>query len=136
MTQLAIDIAICLIIAAIIGAVIGFLIAKIFFCGDEKITDEHKPHLIDKPTEPKDDLKYISGIGTNIEKTLNENGIYYFDQIASWSKKNILWIDEYLKVFKGRAQRDNWVRQAKILNEGKDTPFSLKVKKGDIAEYE
>ncbi len=138
MTQLAMDMAVCLMLAALFGAVIGFLIAKIYFCDeiilDEDITDEHKPHLINEPERTADNLKYIYGIGTNIEQTLNDHGVHYFSQIASWDKKNLLWIDKYLDVFKGRAVRDNWVGQAKKLSKGKDTPFSKKVKNSEMAE--
>jgi hypothetical protein len=134
MTQLATDIAVCLTIAALLGIVVGFLISKIYFCNID-ITDQHKPHLIKDPERVADNLKQIYGIGINIEQTLNKHGVYYFSQIASWNKKNLLWIDKYLDVFKGRAVRDNWVGQAKKLAQGKHTPFSEKVKNGEITQY-
>ncbi|NOX41516.1 MAG: NADH-quinone oxidoreductase subunit NuoE [Alphaproteobacteria bacterium] len=62
-----------------------------------------------------DDLKQIEGVGPALEKQLNELGIWHFAQIANWSAAEVLWIDENLKRFKGRASRDNWVEQAKIL---------------------
>ena len=86
---------------------------------------------MDKP----DDLKEISGIGLKLEKLLNELGVYYFSQIASWSEENLRWIDAHLQVFKGRAKRDNWIQQAKILAEGGETEFSKRVKKGEIERY-
>lgn len=63
----------------------------------------------------KDDLKVISGVGPKIESTLNGLGIFHYDQIATWKKAEIDWVDGYLN-FKGRIQRDKWVAQAKKLS--------------------
>lgn len=59
-----------------------------------------------------DDLKKIKGVGPGLEKTLNELGIFHFDQIAAWTAADIEWVDARLK-FKGRITRDDWVSQAK-----------------------
>jgi predicted flap endonuclease-1-like 5' DNA nuclease len=59
-----------------------------------------------------DDLKKISGIGPGLEKTLNENGIYHYDQIAGWSASDVAYVDDHMLRFKGRATRDEWVKQA------------------------
>ena len=69
-----------------------------------------------------DNLQMISGIGPKLEKLLHSLGIYYFAQIARWDEKTIAEIDDKLK-FKGRIQRDEWVRQAKLLAEGKLEEF-------------
>ncbi len=69
-----------------------------------------------------DNLQMISGIGPKLEKLLHDLGIYYFAQIARWDEKTIEEIDDKLK-FKGRIQRDEWVRQAKLLAEGKLEEF-------------
>lgn len=63
----------------------------------------------------KDDLKRISGVGPKLERLLNKNGVYYFWQVASWSRKDIKIIDQRLDSFKGRISRDDWVSQAKHL---------------------
>jgi len=98
--------------------------------------DEEKPELLDEPTKGKpDDLKEISGIGLKLEKVLNDLGIYYFSQIASWGEKELNWIDNHLVAFKGRARREKWVEQAKVLAEGGMTDFSKRVKKGEIDRY-
>lgn len=68
----------------------------------------------------KDDLKRISGVGPKLERLLNQNGIYYFWQVASWSSKDVTIIDEKLDVFKGRISRDNWVDQARTLKQAPD----------------
>jgi len=73
-----------------------------------------------------DDLKKIKGVGPKLEKTLHEMGIYHFDQIAEWGPSEQAWMDENLEGFKGRATRDDWVPQAKILAAGGETEFSKK----------
>lgn len=75
-----------------------------------------------------DDLKLISGVGPKLEGTLNELGVYHYDQVAAWRKKEVEWVDERLR-FKGRIERDGWIAQAKILAKGGETEFSKKKKK-------
>ena len=65
-----------------------------------------------------DDLKKISGVGPKLEQTLNELGIWHYEQVAKLKKKDIAWVDERLR-FKGRIERDDWVGQAKTLAKGK-----------------
>ncbi|TCT35200.1 NADH-quinone oxidoreductase subunit NuoE [Martelella mediterranea] len=74
------------------------------------------PVLNDKPEET-DDLKLISGIGPKIESLLNGLGVYTFAQIAAWTPAECIWVDDYLK-FRGRIERDEWVRQAGVLSRG------------------
>ena len=67
-----------------------------------------------KPSQV-DDLKQISGIGPALEKRLNQVGIYQFQQVKSWSKAAIDFLDEELALG-GRIRRDKWVAQAKKLS--------------------
>ncbi len=80
------------------------------------LNEADRPASIKKPANP-DDLKLISGVGPKIEGILNNLGIYTFAQIASWKKKEREWVDGYLR-FKGRIDRDEWVKQAKALAKG------------------
>jgi NADH-quinone oxidoreductase subunit E len=73
-----------------------------------------------------DDLKQIKGVGPKLEKTLHEMGLFHFDQIASWGKTELVWMDDNLEGFKGRASRDEWVAQAKTLAAGGDAALSKK----------
>jgi predicted flap endonuclease-1-like 5' DNA nuclease len=68
----------------------------------------------------KDDLKLISGVGPKLENLLNENGVFYFWQVAEWNARDIDVIDERLDAFKGRIARDDWVTQAKQLRRTPD----------------
>ena len=78
--------------------------------------DRYRPAGIPRPDRP-DDLKLISGIGPRIEATLNGLGIYTYAQIAGWKKTEREWVDGFLK-FKGRIDRDDWVKQAEALKKG------------------
>jgi ABC-type transporter lipoprotein component MlaA len=60
----------------------------------------------------------VWGVGPGLEKMLNKMGIWHFDQIAAWTAKELKWVDENLKGFKGRATRDEWVKQSKKLATG------------------
>ena len=97
-------------------------------------SDDDKPTgLLDAPRGgKKDNLTRIKGIGLKIDATLNSIGVYHFDQIAAWTEKEAKWIDHYLS-FPGRSLRDDWVGQAKLLAEGKETEFSKRVDAGEVA---
>ena len=60
----------------------------------------------------RDDLKRIWGIGPVLEKRLNGLGIYYFRQIAQWTREEVDYFSEQLKEFPDRIQRDNWLEGA------------------------
>ena len=59
-----------------------------------------------------DKLTKIKGIGPKLQDLLFSMGFFHFDQIASWDKSQVVWVDENLDGFKGRASRDDWVAQA------------------------
>jgi NADH-quinone oxidoreductase subunit E len=75
-----------------------------------------------------DDLKMIKGVGPKLEKMLNGMGFYHFDQVANWSDEELAWVDQNLEGFKGRASRDQWVAQARLLASGQETEFSKRAK--------
>lgn len=81
-------------------------------------TAETKPRTMTAPRKAgADDLKLISGVGPELETTLNDLGFWHFDQIAKWTSAEIEWVDSRLK-FKGRIVRDNWIDKAKTLSKG------------------
>ncbi|MFO7863277.1 MAG: hypothetical protein R6U85_04705, partial [Salinivirgaceae bacterium] len=73
----------------------------------------------------KDDLKMISGIGPFIEERLHALDIYTFRQISKFSDNDIDTIDEAIKYFSGRIQRDEWIAQANELVSDKEKQFEL-----------
>jgi peptide/nickel transport system ATP-binding protein len=80
-----------------------------------------RPSRMAKPRKP-DDLKLIVGVGPKIETILNGLGIYRFSQIADWKKAERAWVDDHLK-FAGRIERDDWVKQAKVLAKGGEQEY-------------
>ena len=102
-------------------------------------TDADAPQAGKKPRTMKaprkagaDDLKMIKGVGPKLEKLLNTLGFFHFDQVAKWTDEELAWVDQNLEGFRGRASRDEWVSQAKILASGEMTEFSSRVKKGNV----
>lgn len=76
------------------------------------------PERLKKPKGKADDLKQISGVGPKLEKTLNGLGFWHFEQIAKWKKADVAIVDDELS-FKGRIERDDWIKQAKALAKSK-----------------
>ena len=89
------------------GALIAKAVAK---TAKNKI----KLYGLKKPTRKPDDLKLIAGIGETLEKTLHKCGIYYFEKIAGFNLKDINTVDKLLN-FRGRIDRDDWIKQARAL---------------------
>lgn len=85
---------------------------------EEKVEEKTAPSSLNfesfgkADASQKDDLKKISGVGPFIEKKLNGIGIYTFDQISKFSKKDIDDVTDLIKFFPGRIERDDWVGQA------------------------
>ncbi len=78
--------------------------------------DESAP-LFETPEGDADDLTKISGVGPVILGKLKALGIIKFEQIAKFSKEDIDRVDDRL-AFKGRIERDDWLKQAAELAKG------------------
>ena len=99
----------------------GDAAAKQPLAAKPSLEDKNRPAGIERPAAP-DDLKLISGVGPKIEGILHELGIFTFAQVAAWKKAEREWVDGYLN-FKGRIERDDWVRQAKALAKGGEAEY-------------
>jgi predicted flap endonuclease-1-like 5' DNA nuclease len=66
-----------------------------------------------------DDLLLIDGVGPKNNTWLNEQGIYYFHQIATMEIEQVAWLAENLPTFGSRVYRENWVAQCTNLARGK-----------------
>ncbi|MDG1339838.1 MAG: 50S ribosomal protein L21 [Paracoccaceae bacterium] len=64
-----------------------------------------------------DDLKKISGVGPKLEGVLHSSGVFHFDQIAAWGPEEVAYMDDKLS-FKGRIDRDEWIKQAQEFMKG------------------
>ncbi|QHL90368.1 hypothetical protein GVO57_05350 [Sphingomonas changnyeongensis] len=60
----------------------------------------------------------MKGVGPKVAALLQGLGVTRFDQIAAWSDDDIARIDAHLGAFRGRAVRDRWVEQARLLAAG------------------
>ncbi|MCK7589785.1 polysulfide reductase NrfD [Subsaxibacter sp. CAU 1640] len=69
----------------------------------------------DPATQTKDDLKKINGVGPKMEEVLNGIGIYSYLQVSKMTKREYDLLDEITASFPGRAERDDWAGQAKLL---------------------
>ena len=76
--------------------------------------DEDTGPLFETPEGDPDDLKQITGVGPALEKKLHDLGITKFEQIAKLKKAEVQKVDDRLN-FKGRIERDEWIKQAKAL---------------------
>ncbi|MBW0002444.1 MAG: 30S ribosomal protein S2 [Hyphomicrobiales bacterium] len=68
------------------------------------------------PRGAPDDLKHLHGLGPEIEKKMNDAGIFHFWQIAAMSAEDATTLDHELKL-SGRIEREHWIEQAKSLSE-------------------
>jgi NADH-quinone oxidoreductase subunit E len=99
--------------------------------------------LMGRPERPKgiaqarggkaDNLQRISGVGPKNERVLHNLGFFHFDQIAAWTEEQIAWVDDHLK-FNGRIKREEWVKQAQLLAEGRDDEFTRLYGTGGLKE--
>ncbi len=81
----------------------------------KKTTVETTPNtMASSVDESPDELTKIKGIGPVLEGKLQGLGIRQFSQIASWGEDDINGVSEHLS-FKGRIEREEWVKQAKEL---------------------
>ena len=91
-----------------------------------------KPKVLSAPRKGKaDDLKMIWGVGPKLEALCNRLGFFHFDQIAAWTEAELAWVDDNLEGFKGRASREKWVAQAKVLAAGGTADEAERVARGE-----
>ena len=67
-------------------------------------------------THKADNLKKINGVGPVMEKKLNQLGIYTFVQVSRMTDKEYDLLDSIIGEFPGRAKRDDWAGQARLLS--------------------
>lgn len=73
-----------------------------------------------------DDLGRIKGVGPKLKALLASLGVTSYAQIAAWDDADIAGIDAQLGSFAGRATRDNWVEQARLLASGDAAAYEAK----------
>ena len=74
-----------------------------------------KPKGLPRPRQAgKDNLRQINGLGALDESTLNNLGVFHFDQIAGWDQAEVLWMENHVFA-RGRIGREDWQDQARAL---------------------
>ena len=68
------------------------------------------------PRGAPDDLTKLTGVGPQLEKKLNDAGVYHYWQIGAMKPEDVAKLDADLKL-NGRIERDGWVNQARTLIE-------------------
>jgi predicted flap endonuclease-1-like 5' DNA nuclease len=84
---------------------------------DDDEEDEEDEAPVESLNGARDKLQAIKGVGPAIEKTLNEMGIFRFQQIADMSEYDIDRIAKRLKGFRSRIYREDWIGQARELRD-------------------
>ena len=78
------------------------------------VTTEVVFERLTAPRGAPDDLSKLTGLGPQIEKNLNEAGMFHFWQFASMTPADVANLDNELKL-SGRITRDGWIEQARVL---------------------
>ncbi len=87
---------------------------------DEKVSAlMEKLGAFNPDTDTADELQKIKGVGPQMEQVLNQIGIFTFAQVSKMTSTEYDLLDSITEKFPGRAQRDDWAGQAKVLNDKK-----------------
>ena len=77
---------------------------------------EEEFELLAAPRGAPDDLTKLHGVGPELEKKLNEAGVFHYWQFSAMKPEDIAKLDAELKL-NGRIERDGWIGQARSLLE-------------------
>ena len=70
--------------------------------------------LLSAPRGAPDDLTKLTGVGPQVDKKLNDAGIFHYWQIAAMTPDDVKKLDADLKL-NGRVDRDGWIAQARTM---------------------
>jgi small subunit ribosomal protein S2 len=70
--------------------------------------------LLSAPRGAPDDLSRLEGVGPELEKKLNDAGVYHYWQVAAMTDGDVAKVDQALKL-NGRVTRGKWVETARAL---------------------
>lgn len=73
--------------------------------------------LLAAPRGAPDDLSKLTGVGPELEKKLNEGGLWHYWQVGAMTPADVAKVDVDLKL-NGRIDRDGWVELARTLVAG------------------
>jgi small subunit ribosomal protein S2 len=102
-----------------IGASEAPVVEELPAVADASSAPEEQPEAFEQLAAPRgapDDLTKLTGVGPQLEKKLNDAGIYHYWQLAAMKPEDVTKVDTDLKLH-GRIDRDNWIAQARTLIE-------------------
>ena len=70
--------------------------------------------VLSAPRGAPDDLTKLTGVGPQLDKKLNDAGIFHYWQVAAMKPEDVARIDAEVKLH-GRIERDGWIAQARTL---------------------
>jgi len=70
--------------------------------------------ILSAPRGAPDDLTKLTGVGPQLEKKLNEAGIFHYWQVGAMQPADVKKVDDQVKLH-GRIDRDGWIAQARTL---------------------
>jgi len=73
-----------------------------------------------------DDLTRIKGLGPKIAAALRALGVTRYAEIAAWTEADVANFDAQLGAFAGRATRDTWIEQSRLLAGGDTAAYEAK----------
>lgn len=82
--------------------------------------------VVEAAADEGDDLTRIKGLGPKISTALRALGVMRFAQISAWTDADVARIDAQLGAFAGRATRDNWIEQSRLLAGGDTAAYEAK----------
>jgi small subunit ribosomal protein S2 len=89
--------------------------AEMLPANDEAAVDTTPTEQFERLAAPRgapDDLTKLNGVGPQLEKKLNEAGVFHYWQLAAMQPSDVAKLDSDLKL-NGRIERDGWVSQAR-----------------------
>jgi predicted flap endonuclease-1-like 5' DNA nuclease len=96
-----------------------------------------KPYMdkIREQVAERDDLTRIEGLGSFLEKQLNDIGVYTYEEISSWDSERTQQVTAAIGYFEGRIEKDKWVEQAaQLALQKQENPEAFKPKIAPFSE--
>lgn len=91
------------------------------------VTLSRPSSLLTERPDDADDLQRIEGITEDIEERLNQNGCYYFRQLADMTESDLDWLAQAIQVNADQISDDRWIDQAKSLSPDHESTDNLKL---------
>jgi small subunit ribosomal protein S2 len=83
---------------------------------EESSVQTEKFELLSAPRGAPDDMSKLTGVGPELETTLNDAGIFHYWQIAAMTDADVEKVDADLKLH-GKIKQNGWVAQAREMLE-------------------